>query len=58
LKKIDPSVRIIAMSGLMNVEQTTELGELWIRHLLSKPFTAETLLREIHKTLHDDAGGH
>ena len=58
LKKIDPSVRIIAMSGLMNVEQTTELGELWIRHLLSKPFTAEMLLREIHKTLHNDAGGH
>jgi DNA-binding response OmpR family regulator len=51
LKKIDPGVRIIAMSGLMNLDQTAELRNLRIDHLLAKPFTAETLLKELHAAL-------
>jgi PAS domain S-box-containing protein len=51
LKKIDPGVRIVAMSGLMNLDQTAELRNLRIDHLLAKPFTAETLLKELRAAL-------
>ena len=51
LRKLDPTVRIIAMSGLMNLDQTAELNNLHVDHLLAKPFTAETLLRKLHDSL-------
>jgi DNA-binding NtrC family response regulator len=44
LKRVNPTIRIVAMSGLMNVEQTTELESLNVRAFLTKPFTAEKLL--------------
>jgi CheY-like chemotaxis protein len=51
LRELDPYVRIIGMSGLMNSEQTTELKSLEVNTLLTKPFTAEKLLVLISDTL-------
>ena len=44
LRKIDPEVKIIAMSGLMSAGQTAELRSQKINNFLTKPFTAEALL--------------
>ena len=51
LKKIDPAVRIVAMSGLVNVEQTADLQKMNVSAFISKPFTAETLLGAIAERL-------
>jgi CheY-like chemotaxis protein len=51
LKKIDPNVKAIAMSGLMNPEHAAELRELNVTSTLSKPFTAEDLLIVVKKTI-------
>ncbi len=45
VRRIDPHSNIIAMSGLMNSEQTAELQNLNVNAFLSKPYTAETLLK-------------
>jgi CheY-like chemotaxis protein len=45
VRKIDPQSNIVAMSGLMNSDQTAELQNLNVNSFLSKPYTAETLLR-------------
>lgn len=44
IRDIDPDVKIIGMSGLMNAEQTAELENLAVTSYLIKPFTAEKLL--------------
>jgi len=51
LKKIDPNVRVIAMSGLLSPEQTAELASLGIDTYLSKPFTADRLLTTVSDLL-------
>lgn len=51
LKKINPDVKIIAMSGLMSAEQTAELRNLKVEAFLSKPFTAGTLFRTVSEML-------
>jgi CheY-like chemotaxis protein len=51
IRAIDADVKIIAMSGLVNPEQTAELQNLKIDLFLSKPFTAETLLVTLAKCL-------
>ncbi len=51
LRELDPSVRIIGMSGLMNSEQTTELKSLEVNAFLAKPFTPEKLLTSISDML-------
>lgn len=45
VRKMDPHANIIAMSGLMNSEQTAELQHLNVDAFLSKPYTAESLLK-------------
>ena len=47
LKKINPNVKVIAMSGLLTPGQTTELKSLNVTEFLSKPYTAETLLNTL-----------
>ncbi len=47
LKKIDPDIKVIAMSGLMVPEQTAELRSQNVDAFLAKPFTAEALLNEL-----------
>lgn len=44
LKKMKPGIKVIAMSGLISDGQTAELANLNIDAVISKPFTAETLL--------------
>jgi nitrogen-specific signal transduction histidine kinase/CheY-like chemotaxis protein len=51
LKKIDPAVRIIAVSGLtINVEVARACG-LDAIHFIPKPYTAETLLKVLRQVL-------
>jgi CheY-like chemotaxis protein len=52
VRKIDPASHIVAMSGLMNPEQTAELQNLNVNAFLSKPYTAETLLKNLAEILH------
>jgi PAS domain S-box-containing protein len=54
LQKIDPDVKVVCMSGLMNAEQTAELESLHVSAFLTKPFTAEKLLTSIAETLAKD----
>lgn len=51
LKKINPGVRVIAMSGLMSPTHTAELRDLQVNAILSKPFTAESLLVAVKEIL-------
>lgn len=54
VRRIDPHSNIIAMSGLMNSEQTAELQNLNVNSFLSKPYTAETLLKVLAGILRKD----
>ncbi|MEO5858590.1 MAG: PAS domain S-box protein [Pyrinomonadaceae bacterium] len=47
IKRINPEMRFIAMSGLKSVEQTAELETLKVNAVLTKPFTAEKLLNTL-----------
>jgi len=51
VRKIDPNSKIVAMSGLMNSEQTAELQNLNVNAFLSKPYTAESLLKILAEIL-------
>ena len=53
IRRIDPTVKVIAMSGLMNPEHTAELEALNISAFLAKPFTAEELLTKLSAALHE-----
>jgi len=51
MRKIEPSLRIVGMSGLLHADQTTELQSLNVAGFLSKPFSAEHLLHTINGVL-------
>ncbi len=51
LRRLDPNIRVIAMSGLISENQTTELKNLGVHDFLSKPHTAETLLNALKEVL-------
>lgn len=51
LRKIDPQLKVAAMSGLLSEGQTVELKELGVATLLSKPYTAKALLTLMHGLL-------
>jgi CheY-like chemotaxis protein len=51
LKRIDPSLKIIAASGLMDGEKVRDVTGLDEITFLMKPYTAEKLLTTIHKVL-------
>ena len=54
LRKMDPRVRIIAMSGLFTEAQTKELSGLDVETLIAKPYSAETLLDALNTVLGRD----
>jgi CheY-like chemotaxis protein len=54
LRKVDTHIRVLGMSGLLNTEQTAELQSLNVKGFLTKPFTAESLLRTISDVLAED----
>jgi PAS domain S-box-containing protein len=47
LKKMDPAIKTIAMSGLIREETTAELKNLKVNAFLTKPYSAELLLTTI-----------
>lgn len=51
LKKIDPNVTVIAMSGLTTEETEAELRELKVTAFLPKPYSAKTLLKTVSEAL-------
>jgi PAS domain S-box-containing protein len=51
IKNIDPTMKVIAMSGLMNPEQSAKLETLSVKSFLSKPFTAESLLTTLAEVI-------
>jgi PAS domain S-box-containing protein len=55
LKRIDPLVRIIAASGLMDNEKVKDATGLENIAFLMKPFTADKLLTAVHKVLSEAA---
>jgi two-component system cell cycle sensor histidine kinase/response regulator CckA len=44
IRRASPEIKVVAMSGLLNAEQTAELESLNVSSFLTKPFTAEKLL--------------
>ena len=51
LKRLDPAVRVIAASGLMDGERVKDATGLENIAFLMKPYTAEKLLSMVHRTL-------
>jgi PAS domain S-box-containing protein len=51
LQKINPEVKIIAISGLMSNEKTMEAQKMGVKTFLTKPCTAKDLLRNINSVL-------
>jgi CheY-like chemotaxis protein len=51
LKKMDPNIKTIAMSGLIRDETTAELKSLNVNAFLSKPYSAEALLITLAEVL-------
>jgi PAS domain S-box-containing protein len=47
IRRADPTIKIVGMSGILNSEQTAELENLSVTHFLTKPFTAERLLTTV-----------
>lgn len=48
LQKLNPLVKIIAMSGLNSTEMIAKAARAGVKHFLPKPFTAEELLNCLH----------
>jgi CheY-like chemotaxis protein len=53
LKKLNPAVRVIAASGLMDSERVKDATGLASIAFLMKPYTAEKLLTMVHRVLHE-----
>ncbi len=51
LTKINPVVKIIAASGLSSNGSVTKLNEPSVKHFLTKPYTAKTLLKTLRAIL-------
>ena len=51
MRRMDPNLKMIMMSGLMNENQRNEIESLGITSVLAKPFTAENLLEELKTML-------
>ena len=47
LRKINPSVKLIANSGLAERDKITTAERIGIQAFLAKPYTTETLLRRL-----------
>lgn len=47
LQKINPAVKIIAVSGLASSEKVSAISDIGVKAFLSKPFTAKQLLQTI-----------
>jgi len=52
LRKINPHIKIVGMSGVSEQEKTALAARLNIHGFMRKPFTAKEMLRVIHAALH------
>ena len=50
-REIDPSVKIVAMSGDSSVESLNDVSKSGLDMFIAKPFTAELLLKSLHEVL-------
>lgn len=53
LKHLDPSVKIIAASGLGSNGGVAKAADQGVTHFLPKPYTAEALLEVLHRILNE-----
>ncbi len=51
LQKINPQVKVIASSGLFSNDMSAELANIGVKMFLSKPYTAEQLLKSLHQVI-------
>jgi len=51
LLQLNPTVKVIATSGLNVTGDTEKLAEMGVTHSLAKPYTAEALLNALHQVL-------
>jgi PAS domain S-box-containing protein len=51
LRKINPAVKVVAASGLNSERSAAKAADAGSKHLLTKPFTAETLLKTLRDVL-------
>jgi PAS domain S-box-containing protein len=54
LLRINPAVKIVRSSGLSSYGDENRLSEAGVKHFLTKPYTAETLLKTIRGVLEED----
>lgn len=54
LRKLNPGLRIIAMSGLVDPAKLADLRDLQVECLLPKPFGAEALAKLLEKSLREE----
>lgn len=51
IRKINPEVKIIAVSGLAEKDKLEKIRDNRVHAFLPKPYTAERLLKTIHEVL-------
>lgn len=51
LKRMNSTIKIIAASGLSSEGSETKLASMGVKHFLSKPYTAQTILMKLHEAL-------
>ncbi|HEY9650984.1 MAG TPA: response regulator, partial [Coleofasciculaceae cyanobacterium] len=51
LQKIQPQVKIIAVSGLISSDKLAQARYIGVKNFLSKPYTAKELLKTINEVL-------
>lgn len=51
LQKMNPQVKLIAMSGLPSNEQILKTARLGVQTFLSKPYTVKELLQTLHEVI-------
>ena len=54
LRRMNSQIPIIAASGLANGPYTAQLNSLGVKHVLPKPYTAETLLKTLRQVLAEE----
>lgn len=53
LLRMNPAVKIIAASGLVNDDSANRAASMGVKHFLLKPFTAQTILTTLNQVLND-----
>jgi CheY-like chemotaxis protein len=57
LRRIDPSIPVVALSGAPTVETRAKLGALGVHKFLPKPLNASALMHAVHAALQPAAAG-